>query len=102
MVGGGGGTVSVFVNGLRQFFPGIQILSEETDPEVKHVDVSIVPGVQVANDHWLNLNEVLITVDPLDATKEFTENLTQYVTTMVSRSSSSSCCCCRGCSHRKS
>lgn len=74
---------SVFVNGLRSLFPGIDILSEETDPEPLDLGLSSVQSVELDEDPWLDLKDVLITVDPLDATKEFTENLLQYVTTMV-------------------
>jgi len=74
---------SVFVNGLRELFPGIDILSEETDPEVEEVGISAVNGVELKHDPWLDLKDVLVTVDPLDATKEFTENLLHFVTTMV-------------------
>jgi hypothetical protein len=31
---------SVFVNGFRQLFPGIDILSEETDPEPAAITLS--------------------------------------------------------------
>lgn len=74
---------SIFVNGLRALFPGIDILSEETEPEPLEMGLSSVQSVKLAEDPWLDLKDVLITVDPLDATKEFTENLLQYVTTMV-------------------
>lgn len=74
---------SIFVNGLRALFPGVDILSEETEPEPLEMGLSSVQSVKLAEDPWLDLKDVLITVDPLDATKEFTENLLQYVTTMV-------------------
>lgn len=74
---------AVFVNGLRELFPGIDILSEETDPEEADVGISGLQSVELAQDPWLDLKDVLITVDPLDATKEFTENLLHFVTTMV-------------------
>jgi len=74
---------SVFVNGLRQLFPGIDILSEETEPEVKEIRISTVNDVELEHDPWLDLKDLLVTVDPLDATKEFTENLLHFVTTMV-------------------
>lgn len=75
---------SVFVNGLRQLFPGISILSEETEPDPLVLDMSPLEQLQLEEDPWLDLKDLLITVDPLDATKEFTENLVHYVTTMVS------------------
>lgn len=79
-------TPSIFVNGLRALFPGIDILSEETDPEPLDLGLSSVQSVKLGDgDRWLDLKDVLVTVDPLDATKEFTENLLQYVTTMVRR-----------------
>ncbi|EWM21106.1 myo inositol monophosphatase [Nannochloropsis gaditana] len=74
---------SVFVNGLRELFPGISILSEETDPDLEEVGISAINGVELTHDPWLDLKDILITVDPLDATKEFTENLLHFVTTMV-------------------
>ncbi len=74
---------AVFVNGLRELFPGIDILSEETDPEEADVGISGLQSVELEQDPWLDLKDVLVTVDPLDATKEFTEDLLHFVTTMV-------------------
>jgi Golgi-resident PAP phosphatase len=82
---------AVFVNGYRNHFPGLPMLSEETEPERDtHVRsrASSVPAKLLRDrDRVLDLDDVLVLVDPLDATKEFTEDLLQYVTTMVSNRS---------------
>ena len=113
---------SVFVNGLRQRFPNIAVLSEEADPPHHHVDLSGVSGFVhlevrilamilsvhyfyfvLQDDPLLDLSRILVVIDPLDATKaglphcaalfnffhdavsaqEFTEDLLDYVTTMM-------------------
>jgi Golgi-resident PAP phosphatase len=79
---------AVFVNGYRNHFPGLPMLSEQTEPE-RDVNVrsraSSVPAKLLRDrDRVLDLDDVLVLVGPLDATKEFTEDLLQYVTTMVS------------------
>lgn len=74
---------AIIVNGLRQKFPGINILSEEVEPPKQFVQLDNVPPLQLSKDRNMDLRNVLITVDPLDATKEFTEDLLEYVTTMV-------------------
>eukprot|EP00903_Cladosiphon_okamuranus_P010922 g10316.t1 len=76
----------VFVNGYRNHFPGIQMLSEETEPEKTdaRIDNPTLPlGLQLETDPTLDLSEVLVIVDPLDATREFGIDLLEYVTTMV-------------------
>lgn len=80
---------------LRHVFPkGLRIVSEEdqavkkcpeTDvgkkfdlnPTVLGNDLDKIP------DEYVSAEDVTVWIDPLDATKEFTEKLTQYVTTMV-------------------
>eukprot|EP00752_Nemacystus_decipiens_P007856 g7018.t1 len=76
----------VFVNGYRNHFPGIHMLSEETEPETTDtmLDNPTLPsGLQLESDPDMDLSEVLIVVDPLDATREFGIDLLEYVTTMV-------------------
>ena len=90
-----GNSNRIIVNGLRDLFPGIDILSEETeplaDPEGYH-RITKLNEIKLDEDALINLSDILITVDPLDATKEFTEAGTEkceydecvrYVTTMV-------------------
>eukprot|EP00904_Undaria_pinnatifida_P011578 jgi/Undpi1/7550/HiC_scaffold_22.g10023.m1 len=77
---------NVFVNGYRNHFSGIKILSEETEPDKADTRLSnptLPDGLKLEHDPTLNLSDVLIIVDPLDATKEFGEDLLNYVTTMV-------------------
>ncbi|XP_034118313.1 putative inositol monophosphatase 3 [Drosophila albomicans] len=78
----------VMKQGLKRIFPRVHIFSEEDkehcqdahsfdlDPTVLH-ETAIVPDVAVT------AQDVTVWVDPLDATKEFTEELYEYVTTMV-------------------
>lgn len=77
---------AVMVNGLRTRFPPINILSEETNPDAERITTR-ASGDDIASllseNPLLDLSRVLVTVDPLDATKEFTEDLLQYVTTMI-------------------
>lgn len=74
---------AIIVNGLRDRFPGVHILSEEAEPPKQTVKLGELPSLKLGNDRTVDLRNVLITVDPLDATKEFTEDLLDYVTTMV-------------------
>ncbi|CAM9654910.1 unnamed protein product [Ascophyllum nodosum] len=76
----------VFVNGYRNHFSGVHILSEETEPDkadIKVEDPTLPADFQLEMDPNLDMKDVLIIIDPLDATKEFGENLLNYVTTMV-------------------
>lgn len=77
----------VMYHSLKQTFPHVRIVSEE-EHHCEHVgdlkmntaelgDLSKVPDVLVP------VEDVTLWIDPLDATKEYTENLLDYVTTMV-------------------
>jgi len=78
--------------GLRKAFPLVNVISEEEDPEpidmdsieaFREEDVSddVINGI--ADDVMVPVEDVDVWIDPLDATKEYTENLLHYVTTMV-------------------
>ena len=80
------------VHGFRYLFPWVAVVSEERDHGDKKnlpVDIEMSDIVNIsdnlddAEDELVSTNDVLVWVDPLDATQEYTENLTQYVTTMV-------------------
>lgn len=81
------------VSGLEHLFPKVlKIVSEEGHarekcPEIEtshHFDLNpTVLGDTNIPDIMLPAEQITVWIDPLDATKEFTENLTQYVTTMV-------------------
>lgn len=85
------------VNSLLYTIPGIKIVSEENLPAnddadtddmliellnvekfLKNPEYSTIP-----DDIDLNIDDLTIWIDPLDATKEYSENLTKFVTTMV-------------------
>jgi len=74
--------------GIRKAFPDINVISEEHGE--KTVDLNSVPKLATNNPEVDSLDgynvpadEVAVWIDPLDATQEYTENLREYVTTMV-------------------
>merc|ERR1711971_529139 len=74
--------------GIRKAFPDINVISEEHGE--KTVDLNSVPKLETSNPEVDNLDgynvpaeEVAVWIDPLDATQEYTEDLREYVTTMV-------------------
>jgi len=77
----------IMYNTLAQSFPGVKVISEEHD-DSSHGNSIVFNSRCSALDHqgeevWIPSDELTIWIDPLDATKEYTENLLQYVTTMV-------------------
>lgn len=80
------------VHGFHHLFPLVTVVSEEhdhTDEQHNPVDINeedivdISDHLSVKRDDLVATKDVLVWVDPLDATQEYTENLTGYVTTMV-------------------
>ena len=78
--------------GLLKGFPNLNVISEEDDPEEidmssiavpKFTDPSVDAIISDDNDVLVPMSELDVWIDPLDATQEYTENLRQYVTTMV-------------------
>ncbi|XP_076047690.1 inositol monophosphatase 3 [Oratosquilla oratoria] len=76
---------------LKKSLPEAEIISEEHDTgEVDSTNIISASGMRdksveevVKQDERVQLSDIQVWIDPLDATKEYTENLLQYVTTMV-------------------
>nr|CAB3256108.1 inositol monophosphatase 3-like [Phallusia mammillata] len=72
-------------------FPSLKVISEEKDSA--HISTEDIPLAPMSNkevDYFtskpfqeVDVNDITVWVDPLDATQEFTEGLDEYVTTMV-------------------
>lgn len=81
------------VHPLSAAFPGLRVISEEHSAEDDAIDVIPIHLTdemlrdpqysQVPDGVRVPLGQLDVWVDPLDATKEYSEGLTQYVTTMV-------------------
>ncbi|XP_050438479.1 putative inositol monophosphatase 3 [Adelges cooleyi] len=74
---------------LKKKFPDIKLISEEEHSESECEKLNVLQvdlfhsGHLSSDDEKLEKEHLTIWIDPLDATQEFTEKLTQYVTTMV-------------------
>ncbi|XP_061441757.1 Golgi-resident adenosine 3',5'-bisphosphate 3'-phosphatase [Rhineura floridana] len=73
---------------LKAAFPGVQINTEEhvdaNDQEIISWDRTIPEAIKSQiQPKLVQADSVTVWIDPLDATQEYTENLRQYVTTMV-------------------
>lgn len=75
---------------LTHTFPDITIISEESSSEsgcrthqTLELDQNVLDNNKELGDEEVLVSDVKIWIDPLDATQEFTEQLLQYVTTMV-------------------
>ncbi|XP_054288335.1 putative inositol monophosphatase 3 [Macrosteles quadrilineatus] len=78
--------------GLKKLFPLVKIISEEEVLESKcgqlsspSLTMKVEPNGNIDNliDEELPIKDLTIWIDPLDATQEFTENLLEYVTTLI-------------------
>ncbi|CAH1772689.1 unnamed protein product [Owenia fusiformis] len=76
--------------GYFKSFPGINVVSEEHEHEP--ADFKSIPTVskrlaevldRTNSDSQVALDDVTVWMDPLDATQEYTEKLTEYVTVMT-------------------
>ncbi|CBY32163.1 unnamed protein product [Oikopleura dioica] len=76
--------------GLKGAFPGLAVISEEEDAPQNPSGSVFLPKLTnkkleriLVSDELLPIEDLTVWIDPLDATKEYTEGLTEYVTTMV-------------------
>ncbi|CAG9798914.1 unnamed protein product [Chironomus riparius] len=75
---------------LWHIFPNLNLISEEdvqkkncpTDLDFFDLDPSVLGNVQLPDIH-VPAQDLTLWIDPLDATKEFTEKLFQYVSVMI-------------------
>jgi len=72
-------------SGIKIEFPDIKLVSEEHDDNSgDSVILNTLPAVHLYKEAENVLaSDLTVWIDPLDATKEYTENLLHYVTTMV-------------------
>lgn len=81
----------VMYYGIKNTFPSVKVISEEKkgENECQHLppmeieQLEKTTGIENLADFEANSEHVTVWIDPLDATKEYTEGLYQYVTTMV-------------------
>ena len=75
----------ILVSHFRSIWPEVTVVSEEKDAVTKspYIDINLHSLSARLSPGMVDPKDVRIWVDPLDATKEFTESLTQYVTVLV-------------------
>lgn len=82
------GSHRVMYGGLSASFPGLSIISEEHtegdhDAAANLLSRASTLGGLIGDDVLVPAEAITVWIDPLDATQEYTENLLDYVTTMV-------------------
>lgn len=75
---------------LLSTFPSLKVISEETlskdecSPYIEYLSLTTTDDkINSLSDLYVPVEDVTVWIDPLDATQEFTEQLTSYVTVMV-------------------
>lgn len=78
------------LSGFKKSLPSVYVVSEEHEEKefdlskVKPVDKDIAEVSKIIkSDEKIPVSDITVWVDPLDATQEYTEDLLEYVTTMV-------------------
>lgn len=79
----------VMYQSFQNNFPHVYVVSEEKDSVPSDRDTSAGPAhnqevdAHTTGDDIVSADDITVWIDPLDATQEYSEELTQYVTTMV-------------------
>lgn len=75
---------NILVHTLNQKYKNLKIYSEESSQDEKNIDsyLSICDKhVETSNDMFANINDVIIYIDPLDATQEYSGLLDLFIYT---------------------
>ncbi|XP_071965338.1 inositol monophosphatase 3-like [Antedon mediterranea] len=79
----------IMTHGMKKAFPNLKVISEEhetlkwDESEVKMPKMNRDEVKSITGDTVISAGDITVWIDPLDATQEYTEELLQYVTTMV-------------------
>lgn len=74
----------VMMRTLKNAYPNLEVISEEEkNCDDNFVDYLIGDDKLKFEDEWVDIKDVTVWIDPLDATYEYTKKLYDFVTTMV-------------------